>query len=272
MKRSICFNLYDVLNVPITASTTEIKAAFRSLALKHHPDKHHNSSEATATFKTINNAYAVLSNPETRERYDRVLDAAGPTAASSPSSTPRGSAPRVLLGPGLSEALSLLFDHLNFVLWDIEDFITSRENTTRGAPGATPTAYLFMMLTFIDRWVLQPAGVPDYFFQARGLKDSAPIGGSSTLPYQDPHGGHRPYTDITDYFYNVRRRVDELFRRAKLIDFSAPIAGTALTLADCVLEAHNYCIHYLGWMTTGIQGAGGIPPFHHSQSAFREPD
>ncbi len=60
---------YDVLGVRKDASAEEIKKAYRELALKYHPDRN-KSKEAEATFKGINEAYAVLGNEEKRRRYD----------------------------------------------------------------------------------------------------------------------------------------------------------------------------------------------------------
>jgi len=60
---------YAVLGVARDASETELKRAFRELARKHHPDvSPDNNGEA---FREINEAYAVLSDKETRARYDR---------------------------------------------------------------------------------------------------------------------------------------------------------------------------------------------------------
>jgi len=61
---------YEILNVNRNASADEIKAAFRNLARKYHPDVN-KSPEAEATFKEMNEAYAVLSDPEKRAAYDR---------------------------------------------------------------------------------------------------------------------------------------------------------------------------------------------------------
>lgn len=66
---------YKILGVEKTASDDEIKKAYRKLAMKWHPDKHTNDSEADKKkaeemFKDIAEAYEVLSNPTEREKYD----------------------------------------------------------------------------------------------------------------------------------------------------------------------------------------------------------
>ncbi|XP_072385129.1 dnaJ homolog subfamily B member 6-B isoform X2 [Diabrotica undecimpunctata] len=62
---------YRVLEVPKTATTSEIKKAYRKLALKWHPDKNpDNMDEATKKFKEISEAYEVLSDEKKRRVYD----------------------------------------------------------------------------------------------------------------------------------------------------------------------------------------------------------
>ena len=60
---------YEILGVPRNATLDEIKKAYRELALKYHPDRN-KSKEAEEKFKEINEAYAVLSDPEKRKQYD----------------------------------------------------------------------------------------------------------------------------------------------------------------------------------------------------------
>ncbi len=61
---------YKILGVSKDATQEEIKKAFRKLALKYHPDRHKGDKEAEERFKEINEAYAVLSDPEKRRQYD----------------------------------------------------------------------------------------------------------------------------------------------------------------------------------------------------------
>lgn len=66
---------YEILGVSKNATLDEIKAAYRRLALKWHPDKN-KSPEATEKFKQINKAFEVLSDPKKREIYDQYGEAA----------------------------------------------------------------------------------------------------------------------------------------------------------------------------------------------------
>jgi DnaJ family protein C protein 9 len=69
-------DLYAVLSLKDTATTDDIKRAYRRLALLYHPDKHASSSpqakaEAATKFQQVGFAYAVLSDEKRRQRFDR---------------------------------------------------------------------------------------------------------------------------------------------------------------------------------------------------------
>lgn len=64
-------DFYEVLGVPRTATQEEIQRAYRRLARRYHPDVNKDPS-AEDRFKEISEAYHVLSDPETRRRYDQV--------------------------------------------------------------------------------------------------------------------------------------------------------------------------------------------------------
>jgi len=61
---------YKILGVAKSASPEEIKKAYRKLALKYHPDRNKGNKSAEAAFKDLNEAYAVLRDPEKRKQYD----------------------------------------------------------------------------------------------------------------------------------------------------------------------------------------------------------
>ncbi len=61
---------YDILGVSRSASTEEIKKAYRKMALQYHPDRNPGNKEAEDRFKEAAEAYEVLSDAEKRQRYD----------------------------------------------------------------------------------------------------------------------------------------------------------------------------------------------------------
>ena len=75
LKRSKEKDYYKILGVKRDATEKEIKKAYRKLALQWHPDKHKEDKEvAEEKFKEIAEAYEVLSNEESRAKYDRGED------------------------------------------------------------------------------------------------------------------------------------------------------------------------------------------------------
>lgn len=63
-------NYYDILGIAKTASDDDIKKAYRSKAMKHHPDKNPDDAESEQKFKDISEAYEILSDRSKRQHYD----------------------------------------------------------------------------------------------------------------------------------------------------------------------------------------------------------
>lgn len=67
-------NYYEMLGVKKSASSDDIKGAFRKKAMEYHPDRNQGDTSAEEMFKNVNNAYAVLGDPEKKRMYDSGVD------------------------------------------------------------------------------------------------------------------------------------------------------------------------------------------------------
>src|ERR1035437_7601727 len=67
---------YEILSVSRTVTDAELKAAYRKLAMQHHPDRNPGDTECEHKFKEINEAYDVLKDGDKRAAYDRFGHAA----------------------------------------------------------------------------------------------------------------------------------------------------------------------------------------------------
>ena len=68
---AVDLSYYEILEIEQGCNGSEVKKAYRKLALKYHPDRNQGNKEAEEQFKLVNEAYQVLSDPQKREIYDR---------------------------------------------------------------------------------------------------------------------------------------------------------------------------------------------------------
>ena len=122
------FSLYDVLGVESDATEAQIRAAFRKLTIKHHPDRFAGDQRAKAEehFQEITEAFNVLSRPESREKYDEEL-AQGQPGGSSAAMDPREIA-RKLAAKG---AQTLREGNLTQALDELKSALDHDENCAR---------------------------------------------------------------------------------------------------------------------------------------------
>ena len=71
---------YKILGVGQNADAKQVKEAYRKLAFQYHPDRNEGNPEAAEQMKWVNEAYAVLSNPEKRREYDMLKKQFGSSA------------------------------------------------------------------------------------------------------------------------------------------------------------------------------------------------
>jgi molecular chaperone DnaJ len=69
----MALDYYRLLGIPPDADQHRIRAAYRSLAKRFHPDTNHGSEAAAELFRQVNDAYRILSDPARRARYDEEL-------------------------------------------------------------------------------------------------------------------------------------------------------------------------------------------------------
>ncbi len=269
-------SFYQILSVNVNASSEEIKTAFRKMALRYHPDKNGNSPESEANFILIYNAYSILTDPEKRSEYDSYLKTSNVLndwRKSSYSGPVNIKAALPVTAGGSAASLETVAGYINFLLWDIEDFlrINNEVDWNREYSGKPLQDYILNMLIFIDKWILASSGFPDYFMTARGGVDAGSPRYFDNIREQ-LSGGKRywgAYVNIRDYFYNIRKRMDKFLKYMRTGDLVKAVPGCEVRIIDCIFEVQSLALHYLYFLGLAMKGrADYIPPFRHSKPCF----
>ncbi len=223
---------YQILGVSPDASERQIREAFRKLSKIHHPDRNHNSEASTRIFKVLINSYRTLSDAEQRKEYDSFLNQSRYFRSYGKSEKPSVS------GPAGFDPRDLL-ERIHMTLWEVEDFLDDFP-LTENARIAVLT-----ILTHLDRWILEPYGFPDYFYEARRQVRADPRDYIQTLGKAASLPGHSPYHTVKEYFYDIRRRSDRFINRYEnLSRWEAPV-NKGTPLVDAILEYHALAVHFL---------------------------
>ncbi|HAK46957.1 MAG TPA: hypothetical protein DCO79_13710 [Spirochaeta sp.] len=249
---------YKLLQVSADASADEIKAGFRKLAHEYHPDKNIGNPDAEIRFRLILEAYNALSSSQGRADYDNYL------RTSSVVKKQHTVRPCRIDADAIIENIK---SQLNFILWEIEDIISDKEIELQNIKinGYTAENRLTFILSFFDKWILHPVGMGDYFYTARKLDVKTKYNPLDN----ELNRAHKPYVDLEDYFFQIRRRFDRFLNKFAKNDLQHKIQGVDITMLDCIFEAVNLSFHYLGNINIAGKGENlNFSPYVFSKTVF----
>ena len=221
----------------------------------HHPDKNKNSEQSNRIYRIILNSYQVLSDREKRREYDEFL-------RKSEYIKKFGKDEKKYLGGKFGEHRNEIVEHINITLWEIDDLITERSmdgNTRR---------YILIILTFLDKWILDAYGFPDYFMEARRLEKRDPREYIRILGEGSTYRGHFPYSSVDEYFYDIRKRADKFIGQYEKKVIREETTDQGPGLLERIIAYNNMAIHYLSYLLDDEGGGREIPPYGFSNRVF----
>lgn len=241
---------YTLLSLPEHPGPEEIKAAWRKAVLIHHPDVNNNSPASQTAFLLISAAYAVLNDPEKKKEYDAFLSRHEPS-------------PRRKKTPESNK--HKFKNQFNHILWDIEDLLleTHKRGQADMLTEMNIQKNILRMLTFLEKWVLESAGLKDYFMEARKLQKIDPSVYIDAICMGKSRLAHFPFTTVENYFYDIRKRMNKFLDLINHLDLLAVIGGTNVRIIDALIEAQNYSFFYLSHVREKN------PRFSHSNPCFQ---
>ena len=256
---------YKLLNINESASLDEIKQAFRKAALKYHPDQNQNNPAASIQFILIKNAYDILVKSENRNIYDEYQKTHKTTKHSS-------SINEVVLYNENIGITELFNNQLNSIFWDIEDLLhKARKNRNTIYSSKVLYTDILRLLFFIERWVLIPLGLKDYFMEARQLGLIQLASYIDNIVNHKTTFSHFPYTSVDNYFYNLRMRLNEFLSNLSKYNLFEPIANTEVTILDSIINTQNYAMHCIFQIEKALNNDKILSyDYTHSNKCFNE--
>ena len=221
-------------------------------------------------FHLIREAYETLSDSERRKAYDTYLKTSSIQKARS-SEKPSGKTSAAGGGTGSSSrtnTVEYITTRLNYILWEMEDILTAlrKKKMDDLQAGDDIRHWMMEILQFMDRWLLEPAGFGDYFYQARGIKNVRLYRQLAGSPGATEH---MPYAGFNDYFYNIRKRMNQFIGKVTAADLMKTAPGTSLKIADNVSEVFRMSYYYLGGINQVLNGKNMvILRFIHSNRIY----
>ena len=131
-------NFYTLLGITETASIADIKKAYRTMAMRYHPDHNPDDAEAAKQFRNIRNVYEILRNPITRADYDALLGRS--------SATPRYEQPKANQWEGMQNWERYAEENRPSLRQHFAAFITPIQNLSRGADSPWEVVYVIIFL------------------------------------------------------------------------------------------------------------------------------
>ena len=257
------FDYYQLLNINSNATNDEIKQAYRKAALRYHPDRNSDQEKSTIEFIIIKNAYDILINNHTKNIYDSYQ-------AIHNTKTNKTKTGEVSFLVQKRDANSIFNNQLNSIFWDIEDLLhKSIKNKNRLYTKQQFETDLLHLLFFIEKWVLIPVGLKDYFMEARQLKEIGLNEYINNIILHKISFNHFPYTTIENYFFNIRVRLNTFLKNYDKYDLFKYIPNTNIRLIDSLLNTQNFSIYYINAITNALKDDKTfVCSFEHSNQYF----
>ncbi len=226
---------YEILGVSESASQDEIKKAYRKLAKRYHPDANPDDEQATDRFKEVGEAYAVLSDPEKRKKYDQMRRFGGFGFGRGGPAGGRPAGPGTP-GPEGAEGFSFSFEDLSGFggFSDIFSSIFDRGRRREGEPGRRATARGRDVEYVVEVGFLTAARGGKISVQVPISEECATCGGDGAAPGAEvrtcPECGGRGQVSFGQGGFAVQRPCPACMGRGKVPERPCPSCGGSGTL------------------------------------------